>query len=154
MSDKKKENFEILGIDHLGIAPKQADVLEEFFKNILNLPFIRQEDVTSQKTKTVVYQSHQSSHRNELFNDPKFEILSPLNQDPESPIAKFLSTKGSGIHHMALRVKNIEAILKHLIEKNIKLIDSTPRIGEHHSKIAFIHPHATGGILIELVERN
>ena len=72
---------------------------------------------------------------------------------PDGPIAKFLEKKGPGIHHVAFRVDNVEAALAELKEKGIKLIDEKPRMGAGGAKIAFLHPKATNGILVELCER-
>jgi methylmalonyl-CoA/ethylmalonyl-CoA epimerase len=72
---------------------------------------------------------------------------------PDGPVAKFLEKKGPGVHHVAFRVENIEAALAELKEKGIRLIDETPRKGAGGAKIAFLHPKATNGVLVELCER-
>jgi methylmalonyl-CoA/ethylmalonyl-CoA epimerase len=72
---------------------------------------------------------------------------------PDGPIAKFLEKKGPGIHHIAFRVENVEEALAELKEKGIRLIDEKPRMGAGGAKIAFLHPKATNGILVELCER-
>ena len=73
---------------------------------------------------------------------------------PDGPVAKFIEKKGQGFQHVAFRVANIEEALAELKEKNIKLIDQEPRIGAGGARIAFLHPKATGGILVELCERS
>ena len=73
---------------------------------------------------------------------------------PDGPVAKFIEKKGQGFQHIAFRVENIEEALKELKEKGIQLIDQVPRIGAGGAKIAFLHPKATGGVLVELCERS
>ena len=72
---------------------------------------------------------------------------------PDGPVAKFLEKKGQGVHHVAFRVENIEEALAELKEKGIRLIDEKPRKGAGGAKIAFLHPKATNGVLVELCER-
>jgi methylmalonyl-CoA/ethylmalonyl-CoA epimerase len=83
--------------------------------------------------------------------ESEVELLEPTSE--ESPVARFLAKRGEGIHHVALRVDNIEAALAELKEKGVRLIDETPRYGAGGAKIAFIHPQATNGVLVELCER-
>jgi methylmalonyl-CoA/ethylmalonyl-CoA epimerase len=83
--------------------------------------------------------------------DSEVELLESI--DPDGPIARYLEKKGEGIQHVAFRVDNVEASLKELKEKGIKLIDEKPRKGAGGAKIAFLHPKSTNGVLIELCER-
>ena len=99
------------------------------------------EEVVEQKVKTAFLP----------LKDTEVELLEATS--PESPVAKFIEAKGEGIHHMAIRVDDLEATLAELKEKGIRLIDEKPRLGAGGAKIAFIHPKATGGILLELSER-
>ena len=73
--------------------------------------------------------------------------------DPESPVAKFIEKRGEGLHHIALRVENIEETLKNLKEQGVRLIDETPRYGAGGAKIAFVHPKSSGGVLLEISQR-
>ena len=73
---------------------------------------------------------------------------------PDGPVAKFIEKRGQGFQHIAFRVANIEEALAELKEKGIQLIDQVPRIGAGGAKIAFLHPKATGGVLVELCERS
>jgi methylmalonyl-CoA epimerase len=82
--------------------------------------------------------------------ESRIELLEPTSND--SPVARFLSKRGPGIHHIALRVDNIRAALSRLSASGARLIDETPRIGAGGCLVAFIHPSATGGVLVELVE--
>lgn len=83
-------------------------------------------------------------------NETNIELLEPL--DNESTIAKFLSSRGEGIHHLALKVKNIEAVLEKFKQRGLTLIDEKPRAGAQGKKIAFVHPKSTRGVLLELCE--
>ena len=85
------------------------------------------------------------------IGDTEVELLEATSD--ESPVAKFIEKKGEGIHHLAIRVENLEAALAELKEKGIRLIDETPRYGAGGAKIAFVHPKSTGGILLEISER-
>jgi methylmalonyl-CoA epimerase len=82
--------------------------------------------------------------------ESRLELLEPLHAD--SPIEKFMAKRGEGIHHIALAVDNIESALERLKASGARLIDSVPRRGAHNTKIAFIHPSSTHGVLLELVE--
>ncbi|MCX6129857.1 MAG: VOC family protein [Proteobacteria bacterium] len=141
--------MKILGINHLGIAAKDPVKARWFLSEVLQLPFLGEELVREQKTNTLMFQSS----RKDTAGNARVEIL--VNQDgEEGPIKKFIDTKGGGLHHLALSVENIQSALDELKAKNIELIDQVPRAGAHATRIAFIHPRATGGILIELVEES
>lgn len=141
--------FKILGVNHIGLAPKSPSQTRNFFSETLGLAFFGDELVASQKTLTAMFDSqHQSSPAH--ANLTRLEVLEP--DQGKGPIAAFLAKKGSGIHHIALQVDSVDAALTYLKQKNIRLIDEVPRPGAHHTRIAFIHPEATGGLLVELVE--
>ena len=78
------------------------------------------------------------------------ELLAPLG--PETAVGKFLERKGPGLHHVAYAVEDIDATLRSLAEAGLELIDSEPRVGIRESRVAFLHPRSTGGVLIEIVE--
>lgn len=132
--------MKIIRINHLGIASKAPEDFLTFFQLILGLNHEGSEVVEEQKVKVNFLKCENS----------RLELLEPSTQD--GPISKFLDSRGSGIHHIALEVDNVEEWVDYLKKKQIRLIDETPRIGAHHTKIVFIHPKATGGILVELVE--
>ncbi len=132
--------MKILRINHLGLAPKNPLQAIDFFQNVLQLPNHGEETIENQNVLVNMFACENS----------QLEILTPTSV--ESPIAKFLQAKGSGIHHIALEVDNLEQWLEYLKNKEIPLIDNEPRLGAHHTRIAFIHPKATGGILVELVQ--
>jgi methylmalonyl-CoA/ethylmalonyl-CoA epimerase len=133
--------MKILKIDHLGIAVKSIDEGKNFWTDTLGLEFEGSETVAEQKVTTAFFPVGES----------EVELLE--STAPDGPIAKYLEKKGEGIQHVAFRVENIEAALSELKEKGIRLIDEQPRIGAGGAKIAFLHPKATNGVLVELCER-
>jgi methylmalonyl-CoA/ethylmalonyl-CoA epimerase len=132
--------MKVLRINHLGIAPKQSDTAKHFFGKILNLANDGDETVSDQKVRVTFYQAENS----------RLEILEPTEES--SPVAKFISERGGGIQHIALEVDDIDAWLAKLKQDGIQLIDSEPRLGAHNTRIAFIHPRSTGGVLVELTQ--
>ncbi|MBW2576177.1 MAG: methylmalonyl-CoA epimerase [Deltaproteobacteria bacterium] len=133
--------MKILKIDHLGIAVNSIEDGKKFWTDALGLEFEGSETVEEQKVTTAFFPVGES----------EVELLE--STAPDGPIAKFLEKKGQGIHHVAFRVENIEAALSELKEKGVRLIDEKPRKGAGGAKIAFLHPKATNGILVELCER-
>jgi methylmalonyl-CoA/ethylmalonyl-CoA epimerase len=133
--------MKILKIDHLGIAVNSIEDGKNFWTDALGLEFEGSETVEEQKVTTAFFPVGES----------EVELLE--STAPDGPIAKFLEKKGQGIHHVAFRVENVEEALAELKEKGIKLIDEKPRMGAGGAKIAFLHPKATNGILVELCER-
>lgn len=130
-----------LKLDHIGIAVEKIDAALPVWEGILSLPLHGIEEVADQKVKTAFMP----------IGESEIELLE--STDPEGPIGKFLAAKGQGVHHLAIRVANIEAALAELKAKGVRLIDETPRYGAGGARIAFIHPKATGGVLVELCER-
>lgn len=133
--------MKILKIDHLGIAISSIEKGKTFWTDILGLPYQGSETVEEQKVTTAFFSVGES----------EVELLE--STDPEGPIAKYVAKRGEGIQHVALRVDDIEAALAELKQKGVRLIDQTPRIGAGGAKIAFLHPKATNGVLVELCQR-
>ena len=133
--------MKILKIDHLGIAVNSIEDGKNLWTDALGLSFEGAETVEEQKVTTAFFPVGES----------EVELLESTS--PDGPVAKFLEKKGPGVHHVAFRVENIEAALAELKEKGIRLIDETPRKGAGGAKIAFLHPKATNGVLVELCER-
>ena len=129
-------------IDHVGIAVKSIDGALKFWEATLGIKCTDLEEVAEQKVKTAFLP----------LKDSEVELLEPTADD--SPVAKFMEKKGEGIHHLAIRVDDLEKALSELKEKGVRLIDEKPRRGAGGAKIAFIHPSATGGVLLELSQRN
>ncbi len=133
--------MKILKIDHLGIAVNSIEEGKSFWSDILGLSFEGTETVTEQKVTTAFFPVSES----------EVELLE--STAPDGPVAKYIEKKGQGIQHVAFRVEDIEAALAELKEKGVRLIDEVPRMGAGGAKIAFLHPKATGGVLVELCER-
>ncbi|MFP4193577.1 MAG: methylmalonyl-CoA epimerase [Desulfosalsimonas sp.] len=133
--------MKILHIDHIGVAVKSNQEGKSFWSEILGLPYEGEETVEDQKVKTAFFPVDKS----------EVELLESTAED--GPVSKFIEKKGQGVHHIAFRVEDLEAALAELKEKGVRLIDETPRTGAGGARIAFIHPKATGGILVELCER-
>jgi methylmalonyl-CoA/ethylmalonyl-CoA epimerase len=129
-------------IDHLGIAVKSIADGKNFWTDVLGLEIEATETVESQKVTTAFLP----------VGGSEVELLE--STAPEGPIAKYIEKKGEGIQHVAFRVKNIDAALDELKAKGIKLIDREPRNGAGGARIAFLHPKATNGVLVELCERD
>ncbi len=134
--------MKILKIDHLGIAVNSMEEGSKFWSDVMGLKLEGSETVTEQKVTTAFFP----------VGDSEVELL--VSTSPDGPIAKFIEKKGAGFQHVAFRVENIEEALAELKEKGIALIDQTPRIGAGGAKIAFLHPKATGGVLVEISERS
>lgn len=128
-------------IEHIGIAVTNLDEAIKFYEKVLGLTCYNIEEVPDQKVKTAFF----------LIGQTKLELLQ--STDPEGPIGKFIEKKGEGIHHIAFSVESIEDQLNHVASLGIALIDSKPRKGAEGLDIAFLHPKATAGVLIELCER-
>ena len=134
--------MKILKIDHLGIAVNSIEDGKDFWSGVLGLNFEGAETVAEQKVTTAFFPVGES----------EVELLE--STAPDGPVAKYIEKRGQGIQHVAFRVENIEEALAELKEKGIKLIDQEPRIGAGGAKIAFLHPKATAGVLVELCQRD
>jgi methylmalonyl-CoA epimerase len=127
-------------IDHIAIAVKDIEQASRFFTDVLGLEIQGIEEVPEQKTKVAFI----------AIGDVRLELVQPLSED--SPVQKFIDKRGQGIHHLALRTDSIEEALKTMTDKGVRLIDSEPRKGAHDSRIAFVHPKSSQGVLLELCQ--
>ena len=134
--------MKVLKIDHLGIAVKSINEGKKFWGDLLGLWLEDSEAMAEEKLITTFFP----------IGESEIELLETT--DPEGPIGRYLEKRGEGVHHIALRVENIEEALKELKEKGIRLIDEKPRKGAGGAKIAFLHPKSTNGVLVELCERD
>ena len=125
-------------IAHIGVAVKNIEEVEKFYSEILSLKILDREQAKDIKAAFIP------------VGDTAIELLQ--GTDPEGVIPKFIEKKGEGIHHVAYQVENIEKALEELKAKGVPLIDQKPRRGAHNSKVAFLNPRATYGVLVELVE--
>ena len=133
--------MKVTKLDHIGIAVKNMDEALAFYRETLGIDSVGTEVIEEQKVKVAFLP----------LGDTELELLE--STAPDGPVAKFIEKRGEGIQHIALRVESIEEALGELKEKGFKLIDQQPRYGAGNAKIAFLHPKATGGILLELSER-
>lgn len=127
-------------IAHVGIAVRNIDKSLAFYTDSLGMEMEGVEKVDSEGVKIAFLK----------IDESRFELLEPL--DESSPIQRFLDKKGEGIHHIAVEVDNIEARLKQLKSEGISLLNETAKPGAHNSQIAFIHPKAANGVLVELAQ--
>jgi len=127
-------------INHIGIAVQSLDATLPFYRDALGMGFIGAEEVAEQKVKVAMLQ----------IGESKIELLEPTS--PDSPIAKFMEKNGPGIHHIAYQVENIEAAIAHMQQQGARMIDEVPRNGAHGTRIAFVHPKSSNGVLTELCQ--
>jgi methylmalonyl-CoA epimerase len=128
-------------LDHIGIAVKDLDMALAFYRDALGLEIDAPEEVPSQNVRARFIPVGESS----------LELLEATA--PDSPIARYLDKRGPGIHHLTLRVDDIHATLARLKERGVRLIDETPRPGAEGALVAFVHPSAAHGVLVELTQR-
>jgi methylmalonyl-CoA/ethylmalonyl-CoA epimerase len=131
--------FAIKKIDHVAICVKDIDEAAAKYKEVFGLEPKEREMVASQKTEACLIPIGESN----------IELITPKGNDG---LVKFLEKRGPGLHHIAVEVEGIEAALAFLKGIGVPLIDETPRAGARGHKVAFVHPKATGGVLVELVE--
>ena len=134
--------MKVIGIDHIGIAVEDLDEGANFWKQIIGLAHLSTEDVDSQGVVTDIYQTGAG----------KIELL--VYKHTRSPIANFIKKRGTGIHYICLQVENIDDAIGFMIDNKIKLIGDQYTIGAEGYKVIFIHPESTGGVLVELAEKN
>ena len=127
-------------IDHVGVAVADLEAALALYQNVLSMPLVHRERVTEQGVEAVLLD----------VGDGHVELLSPLG--PDTPVGKFLDRNGPGLHHLAYAVGDIELTLSRLGDGGIELIDSEPRTGIRGSRVAFLHPRSTGGVLTEIVQ--
>ena len=126
-------------LDHIGIAVKSLAAAKIY--DALGLKIDRVENVETQGVRTAFIE----------VGDANLELLEPLS--PDSPVAKFIDKRGEGIHHICFRVKNLESHLERLKRQGFRLIHESPVPGAHGCRVAFLHPSAGNGVLIELSEK-
>lgn len=127
-------------INHLGIATNGIENALRFWEDALGLENVHTEVVEDQKVRVAMLP----------IGESRVELLEPTSDD--SPISKFLEKRGGGIHHIAVEVEDIRASLARLKAQGMQLIDEEPRIGAEGCLVAFVHPKASGGVLLELVQ--
>src|SRR5436305_10830933 len=127
-------------IDHVGVAVDDMDAALALYRDSLGLPLSHRERVEEQGVEAALLD----------VGEGHVELLAPLG--PETPVGKYLAKNGPGLHHVAYQVGDIDTTLARLRDAGLRLIDETPRTGIRGSRVAFLHPAATGGVLTEIVE--
>jgi len=127
-------------IDHIGVAVEEIDAAIELYRDSFEMELAHRETVESQGVEAVLLD----------VGDGHVELLRPLG--PDTPVGKFIAKNGVGLHHVAYAVDDIDATLERLAAAGLRLIDSEPRVGIRDSRVAFLHPRSTGGVLTEIVE--
>ncbi len=127
-------------VDHIAVAVRDVEKAAEFYEKVLGLKLDGVEEVKDMHVKVGFIP----------IGETRVELVQPL--DPESGLAKFIEKKGEGIHHICYEVEDIDQALATCKARGAKMIDETPRRGAHHSRVGFIHPKSTGGVLTELTQ--
>ncbi|HWW89761.1 MAG TPA: methylmalonyl-CoA epimerase [Solirubrobacteraceae bacterium] len=127
-------------IDHIGVAVQEIEPALELYRDSFELELAHREVVEEQGVEAVLMD----------VGENHVELLAPLG--PETPVGRFLARQGPGLHHVAYQVPDIDATLAALKQAGLALIDEQPRTGIRGSRVAFVHPRATGGVLTEIVE--
>jgi methylmalonyl-CoA epimerase len=127
-------------IDHIGVAVEDLDGAVALYRDTYAMELVHREVVEEQGVEAVLLD----------VGENHVELLAPLG--PDTPVGRFLASRGPGMHHVAYQVTDIERTLGALREQGIRLIDESPRIGIRGSHVAFVHPKSTGGVLTEIVQ--
>jgi methylmalonyl-CoA epimerase len=127
-------------IDHIGVAVDDLDEGIARYETAYGMTLVHRETVAEQGVEAVLFD----------VGENHVELLSPLG--PDTPVGRFLARQGPGLHHVAYQTTDIAAVLARLKADGARLIDETPRTGIRGSKVAFLHPAASGGVLTEIVQ--
>jgi methylmalonyl-CoA epimerase len=127
-------------VDHVGVAVDDLEAALVLYRDTLGMPLVHRETVAEQGVEAALLDVGESH----------IELLSPLG--PDTAVGKFLARKGPGLHHVAYRVDSVDDALAALSKAGMRLIDEQPRTGIRNSRVAFVHPSSTGGVLTEIVQ--
>jgi methylmalonyl-CoA/ethylmalonyl-CoA epimerase len=127
-------------IDHIGVAVEDIDAAISLYRDSFEMELAHRETVESQGVEAVLLD----------VGEGHVELLAPLG--PDTPVGKYLAKNGAGLHHVAYAVDDIDVALVGIAAAGIELVDSEPRVGIRDSRVAFLHPRSTGGVLTEIVE--
>jgi methylmalonyl-CoA epimerase len=127
-------------IDHVGVAVEDIDAALALYRDTFGMPLVHREKVTQQGVDAALLD----------VGGGHVELLQPLA--PETAVGKFIARRGTGLHHVAYRVRDVQETLDRLATAGLRLIDEQPRIGIRGSRVAFLHPSSTGGVLTEIVQ--
>lgn len=127
-------------IDHVGVAVPSIEEALPLYRDVLGMELVHRETIEEQGVEAALLD----------IGDGHVELIEPLS--PEGGVARFLADRGAGLHHVAYRVTSIEEALESCRTAGLRLIDEQPRTGIRGSRVAFLHPRATGGVLTEIVQ--
>ncbi len=127
-------------IDHIGVAVEEIDAALPLWQEHFGMPVVHREVVSEQGVEAVLLD----------VGENHVELLAPLS--PETPVGRFLAKRGPGLHHVAYQVADIDAVLAACRAAGLRLIDEQPRVGIRSSRVAFLHPGTSGGVLTEIVQ--
>jgi methylmalonyl-CoA/ethylmalonyl-CoA epimerase len=127
-------------IDHIGVAVEDIEGALPLYSESLGMPLVHREVVEEQGVEAALLD----------VGEGHVELLAPLG--PETPVGRFLAQRGPGLHHVAYQVADVDATLDALRAAGLRLIDERPRVGIRDSRVAFVHPASTGGVLTEIVQ--
>jgi len=127
-------------IDHIGIAVEDLDGAIALYRDQLGMREQHRETVEEQGVHAVLLE----------IGDAHIELIAPIG--PETGVARFIERNGPGMHHVAYRTDDIDDTLRRLVEQGMRMIDREPRVGIRGSRVAFVHPKSTGGVLTEIVQ--
>jgi methylmalonyl-CoA/ethylmalonyl-CoA epimerase len=127
-------------VDHVGVAVDDLEAALALYRDTLGMPLVHRETVAEQGVEAALLDVGESH----------IELLAPLG--PETAVGRFLARKGPGLHHVAYRVASVDEALAALAKAGMRLIDERPRTGIRGSRVAFVHPSSTGGVLTEIVQ--
>lgn len=130
----------LTAIDHVGVAVEDLDAALPYYLDVLGLAVLHRETLAEQGVRAALLG----------VGEAHIELVAPLA--PDTAVGRFLASRGPGMHHVAYRVDGIEQALAALAGAGVRLIDEQPRIGIWGSRVAFLHPSSTGGVLTEIVE--
>ena len=140
MKQSSEDPKDRVTLDHLGIAVPSLAEAVKFYEQTLGIQVAGYETIAPEKTRVALLP----------VGETRIELLEPT--EPDSPIGRFLSKRGSGLHHICLRVPDLAAAIARLRQQGVKLISQEPGIGASGHRYVFVHPSSTGGVLLELVE--
>jgi methylmalonyl-CoA epimerase len=127
-------------IDHVGVVVDDIEAAIAIYGGTLSMPLVHRETLSEQGVDAALLDVGESH----------IELITPL--DPDSSVGRFLAKRGGGLHHVAYRVASVERALDSLAAAGVRLIDESPRTGIRGSKVAFLHPSSTAGVLTEIIE--
>ncbi len=135
------EPLAVLGLAHVGVAVRSLEEAIALWTRTLGFTLVGTESIASMRLNIAFLRA----------GDTEIELLEATS--PDSPVGRFLEKRGEGIHHLSFYVTDLEAALARAEAQGLELIDRAPRSGSHGTRIAFLHPRAMGGVLVELCER-